>query len=38
MRYVYSEAKEVVVCGDFARARRLHNFVGRGGKSAAISS
>ena len=24
-KYVYSEAKQVVVCGDFARAGRSHN-------------
>ena len=27
-KYVYSEAKQVVVCGDFARAGRSHNLVG----------
>ena len=27
-KYVYSEAKQVVVCGGFARAGRSHNLVG----------
>ena len=27
-KYVYSEAKQVVVCGDFARAGRSHNLAG----------
>ena len=35
-KYVYSEAKEVVVCGDFARAGRSHNLVG-GGKFSGTS-
>ena len=37
-KYVYSEAKQVVVCGDFARAGRSHNLVGWGGKASGISS
>ena len=35
-KYVCSEAKEVVVCGDFARAGRSHNLVG-GGKFSGTS-
>ena len=27
-KYVYSEAKQVAVGGDFARAQRSHNLVG----------
>ena len=27
-KYVYSEVKQVVVCGDFARALRSHNCLG----------
>ena len=37
-KYVYSEAKQVVVCGDFARAQRSHNLGWWGCKSSGTSS
>ena len=36
-KYVYSQANQVVVCGDFARAGRSYNLVGWGGKASGIS-